>query len=235
MGEADRNEQQSGTENQRNKIRLRIFISVCAVFVAIVVGADLIEALKTDTKRVVSQVSEELSSQLPSQEQIDKAIDDVAKQLPKEIETDNYGYPELQEDESGASLPSIEGSGEGKEEAFEPASPSFSEGKEAPAADKGTVREIVEADTFLLDISGKEYRARLADIDVDENLKNENGLMAIDAVREIIKQDDEVSLSYPEPAYDKFSRLLVNVTLSDGTDLKEWLKEQGFEKQKEEQ
>ena len=59
--------------------------------------------------------------------------------------------------------------------------------------------------------------------------------MAIDAVREIIKQDDEVSLSYPEPAYDKFSRLLVNVTLSDGTDLKEWLKEQGFEKQKEEQ
>lgn len=98
-------------------------------------------------------------------------------------------------------------------------------------AEPGVVKWVYDGDTLLLNDKRK---IRIIGIDTPEIRHHQQaaqayGAKAREALRELLKEQDyQILLRFGKEKYDRYQRLLAHVFLPDGTNLSNWLLENGF-------
>ena len=88
----------------------------------------------------------------------------------------------------------------------------------------GTVTEIEDCSTFILNIKGKETRFKLIGISILED-KKEQGLLAL---QEKIKAEDVLFIEYDAVPVDEYGRTLAYLYTESGEMIQKWLIENGY-------
>ncbi len=105
--------------------------------------------------------------------------------------------------------------------------------KKLSSPESATVKWVYDGDTLLLTDKRK---IRIIGIDTPETKHHKQkaqayGAKAREALRELLQQFDyQITLRYGKERKDKYKRTLAHIYLSDGTNISNWLLEQGYAK-----
>lgn len=106
---------------------------------------------------------------------------------------------------------------------------------ENPEGDTVTLKRVVDGDTYIVDIDGKETKIRLIGVDTPESVapegykeNTESGKLISSIVKDYLKEGDKLIIEYDIGRTDTYGRTLAYLYLPSGTMIQEWLLQNGY-------
>ena len=210
---------------QNRKIAF-IAVSVCS---GIFLGVSLIHDVVHDTKETIKAIGKDVSEQINQNiEPVGEAFGELSEKVPSLFEEIEEEMPSMTDSMEDISL--LSESDNSYEDTFS------SVDSEILNSSKGTVIQVIDGESLLININGKETRIRLIGIDVPEKIvpsdySSEERNIDEDIttiLKKKISEGDVVSLEYDNSPTDKYGRILAYVYFSDGKMIQDYLLENGY-------